>query len=227
MVDSGCADSFSQVDLYCFVSTVQFPNTTMPLSVKFQRASASPRIANFSTWPKWGDLVNKVKEIFHIPAEKVAIEVLNPTENRMISISNDTDLLGHYNSLRALLSSGWSVHNKDSPDCASPSSASHNLCSMPLYLVNTFTTWYQASTFSGSLSFPDDSKYAFYCLIQGKVTPFKVTLSKTDDVEKLKKAVWKEGEHSSFQSTDAQDLVLYKVCAAYGWLPVADTFLAQ
>jgi len=95
----------------------------MLLSVKFTRASTSTRIVNFFTRPKWSDLANKIKEVFHIPAEKVAIEVLAPAEDCMVAISNDKELCDYYRSLGGSSELLFVVHNKDSPDRASPFSA--------------------------------------------------------------------------------------------------------
>ena len=199
----------------------------MLLSVKFTRASTSTRIVNFFTRPKWSDLANKIKEVFHIPAEKVAIEVLAPAEDCMVAISNDKELCDYYRSLGGSSELLFVVHNKDSPDRASPFSSSRKLCPIPLYLANTFATWRQASIFSARKSLPGNSNYAIRCLIQGQATPFKVTFPKTGNVDDLKKAIWKEGACLSFENIHPKDLVLYQVGVVYDWLLGVDTFLAQ
>ena len=154
----------------------------------------------------WNDLSNKIREIFRIPVEKVGFAVLDQ-EDHIVTINNDTELQNYYTSLRDSSEVQFVVQDLDSPDRASPFSASCNLCSMPLYLANIFTTWRQAST--QSVSMPDDSNYAIRCLVQGQAAPFKVTLPKTSDVDDLKRAI---GTDTGILVTQ---LVLFKVGIVY------------
>jgi len=164
-----------------------------PVRFKLKKADASTRHVDFFENPSWGVLASEITRLFNIPQGHVGVAFID-IEKNVISLANDQELQGFYDSLGHSLE----VIKFVVQDLTAP--------------VNDATI---ASTWSIDSNLSDlsqsDEKFKLFCWILRKSNAaFPINIGKSETVADLKVAIKKEKEY--IVGVDTENFDIWKVC---------------